>query len=202
MKTIRIYGINEKMFYEKLPNGLDVYLFPMAKRNQTAVTLATRFGAKDTEFTPYNKKKMIKMPEGIAHFLEHRLCTDKNGQNAFDFYAKSGSEFNADTSACKTRFYFTCTKNLTLNLLFLLDMIQDPCFKTEDIEREKSIIEQEIKNDADKPYTNLYREGMRNVFCYHSVRNSILGTFDDIKGITKKCLRTAMIRSTNLQTCF
>jgi predicted Zn-dependent peptidase len=188
MKTINIAGIEEKMYYENLPNGLKVYLFPMANRQQTTACLMTKFGAKDTEFVPYNDDKMIHINEGVAHFLEHRLCTDKNGKDLFDFYAKSGAHFNASTSPYRTRYYFECTKDFIPNLVHLLDSIQDATFRVDDIEKEKGIIEQEIKRDMNNVYRNMYKASMKNTFSNNPIHNTTLGSIDDIKSVNKEIL--------------
>lgn len=188
MEIINITGIDEKLYYEKLPNGLEVYLFPMLRRHRSAVKFMTKFGGKDVEFVPYDGTEMIKVREGVAHFLEHRLCTDKHGRDLFDFYAKSGAWFNATTSSYTTSYHFDCTINLIDNLIYLLDSIQDADFKEEDIEKEKGIIEQEIKRKKNNSYTLLYEESVNNTFWNYPIRNKTLGNIDDIMNINKEML--------------
>jgi predicted Zn-dependent peptidase len=202
METINITGIDEKAYYECLNNGLEVYLFPISNRKQSSATLIAKFGSKDVEFIPYNSSEMVSIQDGVAHFLEHRLCTDKDGNDLFDFYDKTGTDFNASTSPFRTHFHITCAKNLKQNLIHLIDAIQDAAFNSEAIEKEKEIIEQEIKRKNDDSYSNLIKEAKKNTFCNHPILHDTLGSIDDIKSINKEvlelCYKTFYIPS-NMQ---
>jgi predicted Zn-dependent peptidase len=202
MEAINITGIEEKLYYECLDNGLEVYLFPILNRKQASASFIAKFGSKDVEFIPYNSSEMMSIQDGVAHFLEHRLCTDKDGNDLFNFYDKTGTDFNASTSSFRTHFYFTCTKDLKSNLIHLIDSIQDAVFNSETIEKEKGIIEQEIKRKNDDSYSNLIKETKKNVFCNHPILHDTLGSIEDITSINKEvlelCYKTFYIPS-NMQ---
>lgn len=188
MKKINIKGVEEIIYEELLPNGLKVYLYPMNNRKLASASFITKFGGKDTEFIPYGQKQMIKVNEGVAHFLEHILCTDKNDVDMSKFYAKSGAKSNASTSFDKTRYYFSCTKNFEENLIYLLDLIQDAKITDEEVEKEKGIIIQEKKRALNNPYRTLNEESGKNILHNHPIIKNTLGSIEDISTITKDML--------------
>ena len=77
MKKIKLKGIEEEIIYEQLENGMDVYLYKKENSTNNYVTFTTKFGSIYHEFIPYNKNKMIKVPKGVAHFLEHKVFVQK-----------------------------------------------------------------------------------------------------------------------------
>jgi predicted Zn-dependent peptidase len=188
MKKINIKGVQEIIYEEILSNGLKIYLYPMKNRELSSVSFITKFGGKDTEFIPYGHNEMIKVNEGVAHFLEHILCTDKNGIDMAKFYAKSGARSNAATSFDKTKYYFSCTKNFEENLIYLINLIQDAKITDEAIEKEKGIIIQEKKRALNNPYRTLYEENSKNVFHNHPILKNTLGSIEEISTITKDML--------------
>ena len=189
MKT-KLEKMDLTLYYEKLDNGLDVYIVPFDKVNSVYVTFSTKFGSIHDEFIPYDRTSMTKFPLGIAHFLEHKLFEQKNGVNPFTFYSERGSEANANTSNFKTTYLFSGTNFLDENLNYLLDYVQDPYFTDENIEKEKGIIEQEIRMYEDSPYFKLYDRILYNSFKNHPIKYPIAGTISSIKKITKKDLYT------------
>ena len=123
-------------------SGLTVRIVKKPGKSRKTAMLATKYGSINREFE-YNGK-FITIPNGTAHFLEHKLFEGKNG-NAFDFYAKTGAKANAYTSNDKTAYYFTCTDKFEENLEILLSFISNPFLTDENVEKEKAIIGQEIK---------------------------------------------------------
>ena len=116
MKTIKLDIINEKIYYEKLDNGLEVYVSYQKEFNNNFACFLTNFGGLDIEFIPINEDKMVKMPSGIAHFLEHKLFEQKDGTSVHDFYKKSGTYVNASTNYKTTRYIFSGPNNFDKNL--------------------------------------------------------------------------------------
>ena len=131
---------------------------------------------------------MIKVPFGIAHFLEHKVFEQKDGKDPFDFFGEHGCDANANTSNYKTTYLFSGSNNFAENLNFLLDYVQEPYFTEENVEKEKGIIEQEIKMYDDSPYYKIYDGIVFNSFVNHPIKHSISGTVEDIKKITKEDL--------------
>ncbi len=189
MKT-NLEKMDLTMYYEKLDNGLDVYIVPFDKVNSVYVTFSTKFGSIHDEFIPYDRSSMTKFPLGIAHFLEHKLFEQKNGVDPFTFYSERGSDANANTSNFKTTYLFSGTNFFDENLNYLLDYVQEPYFTDENVEKEKGIIEQEIRMYEDSPYYKLYDRILYNTFKNHPIKYPIAGTISSIKKITKKDLYT------------
>ena len=137
MKIINLEKVNEKLYYERLNNGLEVYILQKKDFYMGTARFVTKFGGLDLEFVPINEEKMVKMPSGIAHFLEHKLFEQKDGLSVDDFYKKSGSYINAFTNYEKTCYHFSCNNNFKENLIFLLDFVQSPYFTDKNVEKRK-----------------------------------------------------------------
>ena len=188
MKVINLDLIDEKVYYEKLDNDLEVYILKKEKFNSSYATFLTNFGGIDTEFIPINENDMVKMPSGIAHFLEHKLFEQESGDSVHEFYNKSGTYVNAMTSYKKTKYIFKGPNNFKENLVYLLDFVQSPYFTDENVEKEKGIILEEARMTFDNPNRKFYSTIMKNLFTSGLYDNTVIGTMDDIKSITKEDL--------------
>lgn len=188
MKTINIAKIDEKIYYEKLDNGLEIYMYPKDNVYDNYVTLTTHFGSINNEFVPYNKSKMIKVPNGVAHFLEHKLFAQKEGIEPPCFFSQSGTNYNALTSYKFTSYEFEGPNNLENNICFLLDYVQEPYFTKENVDVERGIIAEEIKMYKDSPIDLLYEKVNKNVFVNIPYKESIGGELSDISKINKDIL--------------
>lgn len=186
--------LNEEMYYEKLENGLDVYFMPKKGFTKKYAVLATNYGSNELEFVPIGEKEKIKVNEGIAHFLEHKMFEQPDGGNAFDKFSKWGASANAFTNFTMTAYLFSCTENFYESLEHLIDYVQTPYFTDENVEKEKGIIEQEIKMYNDDPDWNVYFNCLKALYVNYPVRVDIAGTVDSIYKITKeelyKCYNT------------
>lgn len=190
MKQMVIKKTNDVLYYDTLDNGLQIFMIPKVDLNNVVVSLNVKYGAIHNEFVPIDEDKMKRVPNGIAHFLEHKMFEQENGIDPMIFYSTNGADVNAYTSLYNTSYYFSCSNNVEENLEYLLNFVQSPYFTDENVNKEKGIIEEEIKMYNDDPYTYL-DEGMRlNVFENHSLRYPIAGSADDIKAITKEDLYT------------
>ena len=188
MEKIRLDIVNETVYYEKLDNGLDVYVLKKDNFHSSFATFMTNFGGKDVEFIPINEDKMVKMPSGIAHFLEHKLFEQESGESVHEFYKKSGSYVNAMTSYRSTKYIFKGPKNFKENLNYLLDYVQSPYFTDKNVEKEKGIILEEARMDLDNPYRLFSEAVLKNLFRSSVYEHTIIGSMDDIKSITKEDL--------------
>ena len=110
MEKIYYQTLKETLFHEKLENGLEVYLLPKVGFEKTYGLFSTNFGSIDTTFVPLGQKEMIKVEDGIAHFLEHKMFDMKDG-DAADKFAKLGASSNAFTSSSRTAYLFSTTTN-------------------------------------------------------------------------------------------
>lgn len=176
------------VYYEKLDNGMDVYIVPKENVNGYYVTLSTKYGSVQDEFVPIDGNEMVKVPMGVAHFLEHKVFEQEDGVDPFTFYSERGCDANANTSNYKTTYLFSGTSFFYEGLTYLLDYVQSPFFTDENVDKEKGIIEQEIKMYDDSPYYKLYDGIVYNAFVNHPIKYPIAGTIDSINKITKEDL--------------
>jgi predicted Zn-dependent peptidase len=194
MKTIKLDVIDEKIYYEKLDNGLEIYVSFQKKFTNNFACFLTKFGGLDIEFIPEGEKEMVKMPSGIAHFLEHKLFEQEKGTSVHDFYKKSGTYVNASTNYKTTRYIFSGPNNFKENLEFLLDFVQKPYFTDKNVEKEKGIILEEENMTRDNPNRLFFETINRNLFTKIPYNNNVIGTRKDISRITKedlyKCYNT------------
>ena len=190
MKKIKLNGIEEEILYEKLENGLEIYLYKKENTSNNYVSFTTKFGSIYNEFIPIEKNKMIKVPHGVAHFLEHKVFVQKNNPQPEDFFAESGALCNAYTTFKNTTYLFSGPNNIINNTCFLLDYVQSPYFTEENVKSEKGIISQEINMCDDTPIDVLYEHIRKNTLHNNPFKDSIIGTKKDISKINKDILYT------------
>ena len=187
MQRIDHPQVQETVYHEVLPNGLAVYILPKRGFHKTYATFTTRFGSVDQTFRLSNGEK-ITVPDGIAHFLEHKMFEQESGEDVFQQFALQGASANAFTSFTRTAYLFSCTDNVKANLNTLLDYVQSPYFTDENVEKEKGIIGQEIRMYDDAPDWQSYFGLIRAFYHHHPVKIDIAGTVESIQEITKEVL--------------
>jgi len=170
MKTIEFDQIQETLYYEKLENGLTVYILPKTGFNKTFATFTTNYGSIDDQFKPLNKDEYIRVPDGIAHFLEHKMFEKKEG-DVFQQFSKQGASANAFTSFTRTAYLFSSTSEVEKNLITLMNMVQEPYFTEKSVEKEKGIIGQEIRMYDDNPDWRLFFRNDRKHVPYTSCKD-------------------------------
>lgn len=190
MKKIPLYKLDINVYYEKLENGLEVFIIPKDNVNNIYATYSTKYGSNYNEFVPIDENKMVKVPLGIAHFLEHQLFNQEDGTDVMSFYSERGTDVNANTNKLKTTYLFAGPDFFEENLKYLLTYVESPYFTDESVEKEKGIIEQEIKMYQDKPYTRLFEGITYNLFHNYPAKYPIIGTIQSINEITKEDLYT------------
>ena len=181
--------INETLYHEVLPNGLTVYLLPKNDYHKTYGLFSTNYGSIDNEFIPYGSDKKIKVPDGIAHFLEHKLFEKEDG-DVFQLFGQQGASANAFTSFTKTSYLFLTTDQVEKNLTTLLDFVQAPYFTEETVNKEKGIIGQEIQMYEDDPNWRMFFGILNNLYPEHPLHIDIAGTVESIEAITADDLYT------------
>ena len=181
--------INETLYHEVLPNGLTVYLLPTNDYHKTYGLFSTNYGSIDNEFIPYGSDKKIKVPDGIAHFLEHKLFEKEDG-DVFQLFGQQGASANAFTSFTKTSYLFSTTDQVEKNLTTLLDFVQAPYFTEETVNKEKGIIGQEIQMYEDDPNWRMFFGILNNLYPEHPLHIDIAGTVESIEAITADDLYT------------
>ncbi|MBP1931556.1 EF-P 5-aminopentanol modification-associated protein YfmH [Ammoniphilus resinae] len=188
MEQIRHDQLNETIYYEKMENGLDVYVLPKHGFSKSYATFTTKYGSIDNHFQVPGKDP-VKVPDGIAHFLEHKMFEQEDG-DVFNEFANNGASANAFTSFERTAYLFSSTGHVVENLTILLNFVQAPYFTEENVEKEKGIIGQEIKMYDDNADWRVYFGLIENMYHNHPVKIDIAGTIDSISQITKDTLYT------------
>lgn len=188
MEKIKLKDINEYIYYEKLNNGMEVFLYNKDNVHTNYVTFTTKYGSIYNEFVPIGQDKMQTYPKGIAHFLEHKVFEEKEDPQPMDFFAKSGSICNAYTTFRNTTYLFYATERLEENINYLLDYVQNIYLTEESVEKEKGIITEEIHMYEDRPNEVLIEKTRYNAFISNPYRDSIIGRVSDINKITKEDL--------------
>lgn len=181
--------INETLYHEVLPNGLTVYLLPKNDYHKTYGLFSTNYGSIDNEFIPYGEKEKVKVPDGIAHFLEHKLFEKEDG-DVFQLFGQQGASANAFTSFTKTSYLFSTTDQVEKNLTTLIDFVQAPFFTEETVNKEKGIIGQEIQMYEDDPNWRMFFGILNNLYPAHPLHIDIAGTVESIDKITAQDLYT------------
>lgn len=171
----------------KHKSGCTICLYPMQEFSSAYAVFGTRYGSVDTTFRTKNDSDYVTVPEGIAHYLEHKLF-ENDECDAFELYAKTGANANAFTSFDCTAYLFSCTQKFEENLRILLDFVQKPYFTDENVEKERGIITQEIKMYLDDPGTRVFYNCLEGVYYNNPVRIDIAGTVDSIQKIDKDLL--------------
>lgn len=181
--------MNETVYHEQLDNGLNVYILPKKGFNKTYVTFTTNYGSIDNDFIPNGETEFVHVPDGIAHFLEHKMFEKADG-DVFQKFSSQGASANAFTSFTRTAYLFSATSNIKENTETLIDFVQDPYFTEQTVEKEKGIIGQEIRMYDDNPDWRVYFGLIENLYKDHPVKIDIAGTVESIAEITKDHLYT------------
>jgi predicted Zn-dependent peptidase len=189
MEQLVFKQLNEELYSEKLENGLTVFILPKAGFNKTYATFTAEYGSIDNQFTPIGKNESVKVPDGIAHFLEHKMFEHEEG-DVFQDFSKQGASANAFTSFTRTAYLFSSTSNVYKNIETLLNFVQYPYFTEETVEKEKGIIEQEISMYEDNPDWQNFFGLLEALYNNHPVKTDIAGTAESIAEITKEDLYT------------
>lgn len=189
MNKVEFAQLDETLYHERLENGLEVYLLQKKGFSKTYATFTTKYGSIDNHFVPHGETEAVKVPDGIAHFLEHKMFEKEEG-DIFQEFSKQGASANAFTSFTRTAYLFSATGQIEENVGTLLDFVQSPYFTEKTVDKEKGIIAQEITMYDDQPDWRLYFGMIENLYKEHPVKIDIAGTVDSIQDITAEHLYT------------
>ncbi|WP_163579952.1 EF-P 5-aminopentanol modification-associated protein YfmH [Gracilibacillus saliphilus] len=189
MKHKHYQQIEENIYAETLSNGLRVFILPKQEMAKTFAIFTTNYGSIDQSFVPLNEQDLQTVPDGIAHFLEHKLF-EKEDRDVFQDFSKLGASANAFTSFTKTAYLFSATSKVRESLQTLVDFVQDPYFSEQSVEKEKGIIAQEIRMYDDQPDWRAFFGTIKSLYHHHPVQIDIAGTVESIHNITKDDLYT------------
>lgn len=188
MQIIENIKLKEKLYVEKLENGLTIMILPRKTTQKKYAMWGVNFGSIDNHFINPDNNKEIKIPDGVAHFLEHKMFEQENGVNSLDALSSLGVDANAYTTNDYTTYLFECTDNFYEALDELMDYVQHPYYTDENVEKEKGIIGQEINMYDDYPTWKVYMNAMECLYHNNPVKLDIAGTIESITPITKETL--------------
>ena len=180
--------LNEKYTKIKHSSGLTIFLINKDLSTSYAI-FATNFGSMDNKFVTNGKS--ITLPDGVAHFLEHKMFEEPDGSDAFERFSQYGANANAYTTFDKTCYLFSCTDHLYENLEILLDFVSTPVFESASIEKEKGIITQEIAMDDDDPNRCVFNKMLEAMYHNSPIAIDVAGTVDSISKIDTETLYLA-----------
>lgn len=179
--------IGEKYYYMKHSSGLDIYVIPK-KLSSAYALFCTRYGAVDNCFKLAGEENFTRVPDGIAHYLEHKMFENEDGVDTFSRFAAYGASANAFTSMNITAYLFKCTENFEKNLEILLDYVTHPYFTPENVEKERGIIGQEIRGREDWPEVVQYMNLLRALYEKSQAKIRVAGTVESIAEIDAETL--------------
>lgn len=180
-KLIKNASLGDEYYKIKHSSGLTVFVYPKPEYSSVYAIFGTDYGSIDNEIAG----KVI--PEGTAHFLEHKLFESEEG-DAFERFSETGADANAYTSFDKTCYLFSCASDFSKNLSILLDFVRNPYFTEETVRKEQGIIGQEIRMYQDNPGNRLFFSLLDGMYNVHPVKTDIAGTEESISHITADLL--------------
>lgn len=194
MQIIENLQVKEKLYTEKLENGLNIMIIPKKGIKKKYVMWATHYGSMDNKFVVPGEDKETEVPDGVAHFLEHKMFEQPNGTNSLDTLTALGVNANAYTTTNHTAYLFESTDNFYEALDELMDYVQHPYFTDQNVEKEKGIIGQEIMMYDDYPDWAVYMNALKCMYKNNAITIDIAGSIDSIAKIDKdvlyKCYNT------------
>lgn len=187
MQSTYYKQIDETVYEAELNNGLKLFVIPKTGFQKTFVTYTTQFGSLDRKFKPHGSEDYVTVPDGVAHFLEHKLFENEE-EDLFTAFAEDNAQVNAFTSFDRTSYLFSATDNIESNIKRLLTMVETPYFTEASVDKEKGIIAEEIKMYQEQPGYKLMFNTLRAMYESHPIRVDIAGSLESIYEITKEDL--------------
>lgn len=188
MQIIENLKVKEKLYVEKLENGLTVMIIPKKGIQKKYIIWGTNYGSNDSTFIVPGDTEITEVPKGVAHFLEHKMFEQENGRNSLDVLTSLGVNANAYTTNNHTAYLYECTDNFYEALDEFMDYVQHPYFTDENVEKEKGIIGQEIMMYDDYPDWKVYLNALECMYHKNPVKLDITGTIETISKIDKEIL--------------
>ena len=188
MQVIENKKIDEKVYIETLENGMKIIIIPKENTNKKYIIWGTKFGSNDNHFIEPGTGNEIQVPDGVAHYLEHKMFEQESGVDSLYTLMALGLDANAYTTNDHTAYLFACTDNFYEGLDELMDYVQSPYFTDENVNKERGIIEQEIQRYDDEPIWKLYINAMNCLYKNNPITIDVAGTVESISHITKETL--------------
>lgn len=187
--VVRTYpALGQEVHETTLDNGLKVVLLRKPGYQRKYITFSTHYGGMDSVFIRPGETEPTHVPDGIAHFLEHKLFEEPDGVNVLDRYSRMGASPNAYTGQYYTVYLCSLVDQFREAMDLLLDYVQRPYFTDENVAKEQGIIEQEIHMGLDSPIRVAYYSLIESLFQVHPARIRVIGSVESIHQITKELL--------------
>lgn len=190
MNVTHLRDLDERVFQTVLPNGLPVFVVPKPGFSKKSAYLCVNYGSIDTCFSLGAPARLLRSPDGTAHYLEHKMF-DLPGRDVMAEFSGLGANPNAFTSYAMTAYYFSCTDHFDRCLELLLQFVSTPYFTEESVEKERGIISQEIRMYEDSADSRVYEDLFAALYRTHPVRVPIAGSTESIAAITPASLLEA-----------
>jgi predicted Zn-dependent peptidase len=171
-----------KSTLSRLPNGLQVISAPLKERKSVAIGVWVRVGGRDE--TP--------RLNGISHFLEHmvfkgtrRFGTDEIKQ-AVEGVGGSLNAFTGEECTC----FLAKVSSVHFDRVFqvLAEMVLEPTLRQSDLEKERTVVMEEIKMTQDQPSQYVEELLAELVWPKHALGRPLAGTLDTVAKIRRKDL--------------
>jgi len=188
MQVIKNDLIKEELYIDTLKSGLTVMCIPKRNTDKKYIIFGTNYGSMDSKFIIPGEEKVTVVPDGVAHFLEHKLFEQENGRNSLDTLSSLGVNANAFTTGTHTAYLYECTSNFYEALDEFMNYVQSPFFTDDNVEKEKGIIYQEIGMYDDDPTWKVYLNALEALYVNNPVKIDPAGTGETVKKIDKEIL--------------
>ena len=195
MEVIESKLLGEKEYIETLENGMKIIVVPKHRTNKKYIIWGTKFGSIDNHFIEPKTNKEVKVPDGVAHYLEHKMFEQKSGVDSLFTLMALGLDANAYTTNDHTAYLFGGVDNFYKGLDELMDYVQNPYFTDQNVEKERGIIGQEIGRYDDEPVWKVYLNAMKCLYTNNPIRIDIAGTVETISHITKEFMLQYILSS-------
>ena len=175
-------AVKETLYQTSLENGLTVTLLPKKDFNEVYGVVSVKVGSVDTRFT-VDGNDLQQYPQGIAHFLEHKLFEREDSGDVMAAFTELGAESNAFTSFTNTSYLFSTSENVLECLDLLEELVTTFNMTEESVEREKDIIQQEREMYQDDPDSCLFFKTLANLYPESPLASDIVGSENSIDAI-------------------
>ena len=189
MKRTEFYSERLRERYVRIdhPSGLPIYVFHKPLTTAYAI-FSTRYGSVDTKYRYVGETEWNETPDGVAHYLEHKLFENADGSDAFEQFSAYGADANAYTTCNRTSYLFSCTERFEESLEELLNFVKQPHFTSKSVKKEQGIIAEEIRMYDDNPWERCFQNLMEGLYERNPIRVNICGTEASISRITPEIL--------------
>ena len=179
--TYCIYMSQFPLIQKTLPSGLRTIIMPRAE--MASATILVLIGVGSRYETPRQS--------GLSHFLEHMFFKGTENRPTTKEIAEAidnvGGEFNAFTTEEFTGYYVkVASEHLERGADVVSDILLRPLFPVEEIERERGVIQEEIKMYTDNPMRHINNLWQKVMFGEHPLGKRVDGYKETVAAMKRK----------------